>query len=376
MKKQIKFILVTLLVAFLVTLGNGNESFAKVKKIGKFKYNYILIKKGAWITQITPLSSRGIKTLVIPQKLEGKNVIKIGAKGDSPAGSETPNMFGVEYSRNDDGTYEPQKVYDRVKKIKKIRVPDTVKEMTGQCFDDIPDGKCINIPKSLVSDAIGHFYVHRKWDKLTVSPDNPKYKVKNSCLLSKNGKRMYGIVHKRNKISVPNTVTEIVDSYACNGAKIVVLSCKIKKIPAFMHSDNYVNFKVAKGNKKYASKYGCVYEKKTKKMVVAGAPAGILKIPEEVQYLDDKCGQTGKVPKKIICHSEVKELRIPFDYPYYHKKVTCVMNGKKPPRLLEKEYIAITELKVYVPKGCKNVYEKEWGNIPNPKTKLVVEEIF
>ena len=95
MKKQIKFILVTLLVAFLVTLGNGNESFAKVKKIGKFKYNYILIKKGAWITQITPLSSRGIKTLVIPQKLEGKNVIKIGAKGDSPSGSETPNMFGV-----------------------------------------------------------------------------------------------------------------------------------------------------------------------------------------------------------------------------------------------------------------------------------------
>ena len=106
MKKQIQVILAMIFAICIMTICVNDRVSAKAKKkvIGNFKYQYMITKEGTWITKI----------LVVPKKLGGKNVIKIGAKGDSSSASEKPNMFGVEYSRNDDGTYEPQEIYDRV----------------------------------------------------------------------------------------------------------------------------------------------------------------------------------------------------------------------------------------------------------------------
>lgn len=372
MKKQIQVILAMIFAICIMTICVNDRVSAKAKKkvIGNFKYQYMVTKEGTWITKITPLSDKGIEILVVPKKLGGKNVIKIGAKGDSSSASEKPNMFGVVYSRNDDGTYEPQEIYDRVEKIKKICLPDTVQEMTWQCFDDIPYGKQINIPKSLVSNQIDNF-VFRKWDKLTVSPKNPKYKVKNSCLLSKNGKILYGFVHEQKKITVPKTVVRMAGSFGYEGAKTIILPQSLKKIDGFS-TDNYVRIIVAKGNKKFGSEYGCVYDKKTKRLLFAGAYKGVLQIPNKVQYVGEY-GNLGKMPKKIICHSRVKELRLSS----YYSKLTCVMSGKKTPRLLAKNLL-LNELKVFVPKGCKRAYEKEWGNVlseeTSEETKLVIKE--
>ncbi|MCI5731884.1 MAG: hypothetical protein MR304_10135, partial [Eubacterium sp.] len=120
MKKQIQVILAMIFAICIMTICVNDRVSAKAKKkvIGNFKYQYMVTKEGTWITKITPLSDKGIEILVVPKKLGGKNVIKIGAKGDSSSASEKPNMFGVVYSRNDDGTYEPQEIYDRVEKIK------------------------------------------------------------------------------------------------------------------------------------------------------------------------------------------------------------------------------------------------------------------
>lgn len=54
------------------------------------------------------------------------------------------NLFGVE--NNEDLGIIPQKIINRTKKIKTIKIPSTVKIITQNCFYRLQNGKNINIP--------------------------------------------------------------------------------------------------------------------------------------------------------------------------------------------------------------------------------------
>lgn len=53
---------------------------AKSCKRGNFLFEYEVEGEDIWITKITPRSKKGIETLKIPKKLEGKKVVKLGGR--------------------------------------------------------------------------------------------------------------------------------------------------------------------------------------------------------------------------------------------------------------------------------------------------------
>nr|MBP3598936.1 hypothetical protein [Eubacterium sp.] len=375
--KKIALFLTLFLLGFL----NVNQAQAYTDSViqGNYEFEYEYTNGGIWITKITPLADEGISMLKIPAKIEGKKVVKLGPKepenGEWENEEYEENVFGVRLAPDDaDTPCWPMDIYERTKKIKRIRIPETVKEITGMTFIHLQDGKSINIPKGVVKNVTGLTYY--KWKKFTISPKNKKYKKVNGCLLSKDGKIVYGLLEERDKVVMPKTVTKMMlgAATAYDDTSTIVLPKGLRKIEndGFQISSK-VTIKVAKGNKKYAAKHGCLYNKKTGKLVTGSAPNGVLHIPHGVTYVTgyyvsvgvryDDTGSHwfGGGTQKMIVPSTVKKLdRILnfFDGP----DCEIVMQAKKPPKLsCLLVHQGIKNVAVYVPKGVKAAYEKAWG---------------
>ncbi len=368
-----------LLTLFFLGLMNVDQAQAYTDSVvqGKFEFEYEYTNGGIWITKITPLSDDGISTLKIPAKIKGKKVVKLGRKELMTAEWQDngygENVFGVRLAPDDaDTSFWPMDIYERTKKIKKIRIPETVKEITGMCFINFQDGKSINIPKGVVKNVVGLAYY--KWEKITISNKNKKYKKVNGCLLSKDGKVLYAFLEERDKVVVPKTVRTM-ENVPLTRTKIstIVLPKGLRKIKDDgIAISSKVTIKVAKGNKKYAAKYGCLYNKKTGRLVAACAPDGVFRIPEGVTYAtgyyvengvkvdDTGIHRVGGVASKMIVPKSMKKIDALLDFSSADE-FTCVMRGKIPPKLTCIVKNSVKNLTVYVPKGAKAAYEKAWG---------------
>ena len=305
---------------FWFGLSNFNPAKAKEKSCVRegFLYEYNVQKKGTWITKITPLSSKGISTLKIPKKLSGREVVKLGSTGaiffigDINTKEPNTNIFGVEDSSDGDGTLVPEDVQKLVKKIKRIQIPSTVNSIALNCFSDVPDGKTINIPKGIVRglDEEGYGFTKIKWKKITVSSQNKKYKVSNGCLLSRNGKKLYGFVQRKKKINIPEGVKTIANGGDYNGTSTIVIPKSVTKIKEnAMTTKEPVTIKVSLKNKHYAVNNGSLYSKKTGRLVAAYIKDGVLDIPKVVK----KVSHTGVLGlnvrlKKVIVPSVLTHL--------------------------------------------------------------------
>ena len=357
MKKMI--LLFLLCFAFMINFSDVKAERGKVTIKGNFQYSYKIQKEGVWITNIRPLSNQGISTLKIPSKLAGKKVVKLGNSKDrmDSLGDNEPNLFGVEYSGEDDGTYVPADVYERVKKIKTIRIPETVKKITYQCFDDIPAGKNINIPKGVVEN-VELFTYYKNWNKVTISPKNKKYKAVDGCLLTKNGKKLLGFLKKKEKVVIPKTVKRIPSWGDYCGVSTIVIPKSVTRIERYaLNTDEPVTVKIAKDNKRYAVKNGSIYSKVSGRLVSGYVKNGVLNIPENVTVIREH-GLLGSRPKIVIIPSSVKEI---YDIGNLVEgsHLTCVMKGENPPKLVDLRG-GFSSVTLYVPKGCKNKYLKKW----------------
>lgn len=216
--KKIVCILFVLVAAMMM---NSVCTEAKSCKRGNFLIEYEVEGEDVWITKITPRSKKGIETLKIPKKLEGKKVVKLGGygdeEGDNNDSDDTHNLFGVFISEDDDSPH-PIDLLEKVKKIKTIRIPSSVKVITNYCFKHIQDGKNINIPnieepldgdERMVKESLIKQFTEVKWNQITASPKNEMFRVENGCLLSRDGKNLYGFVQKRSQIVIPGTVKRI-----------------------------------------------------------------------------------------------------------------------------------------------------------------------
>lgn len=376
----------TFFFVIAMTCGNVEQAEAKTYKAGKFKYYYKNTKKGVWITEITPLSSKGISTLNIPARIKGKRVVKLGSPDDEKrtdlCEEYVPDLFGIDYGEYDENAEgyqlsDPQ-MYKRIGKIKKIKIPSSVTALTPRCFLYVQDGKEINIPKGVKKNVVYQF-TRAKWKKLRISPNNPKYKVKNGCLLSKSGKTIYGTVYKKKKIVIPNTVTKFangsypecrggtsaIHEYGYSGCKTMVIPKSVKKIP-YLYSISIMKVKVDSANKYYGSKNGSLYNKKTGELITLYSKDGVYNIPKGVKVVDSFLDVFGKVfAKKVIIPSSVKRLGNILRSFFGAKNAVCVCYGKKPPILTDAFYAVDMNLTVYVPKGCKSAYEKAWKVDPD-----------
>lgn len=351
-------------------------------KAGKFQYDYKVLEKGIWITKITPLSGKGIATLKIPSKIAGKKIVKLGADGDLVGNIDSPdrdtNLFGVtNYDEELWIVLSPKKINDRVKKIKTIKIPSTVKILTQNCFRNLQDGKNINIPAGVTKNVIGPF-TRIKWNKITASDKSKEYKVSNGCLLSRDGKKLYGFVQKKKKIVIPSTVKRIVyDAGDFNGCSTIIIPQSVNKIDKEAFStDQPVKVKIAKGNKRYAVKYGSVYSKVSGRLALGYVNNGVLKIPEKVTRIDAH-GLLGENPEKIIIPASVKKICAIFHLSEA-ENVTCVFKCKTPPKLTHPIIIGGyiyggtgQTYTIYVPKNCKDKYMKQWKFSPDLDVTLV-----
>lgn len=365
-----KILYVTMFFLTLTMMfANAEKAEAKCYKSGAFSYQYKIEKGSVWITKIEIISNKGVTTLKIPSHINGKEVTAIGSsKEDFKDGDEHKmNIFGV-FVNPDAKSYEliPSEVHKKVAKIKKIILPSTLKKISKNCFINVQDGKKINIPKKVTWNVITQFTCV-KWKKLKISLKNPKYVTKNGCLLSKNGKTVYGIVQKKKKIYIPNSV-KIIDAGILkdgtsdgdyNGADTIVIPKSVNQIGfSVLDTKKTVIIKIDKRNKRYAVKDGSVYSRKNGRLVAGYIKNGVLSIPNTVSKITDATSYLGgQNIKKVIVPSSVKKMAGIFLRP---NKVTFVFKGKKPPKLTNRELIAFNiPTIVYVPAKYRKVYE-DW----------------
>ena len=366
-------------LAITMMCGNAEKAKAKSYKAGKFKYQYKNTKKGVWITKITPLSSKGISKLNIPAKIKGKKVVKLGNTNDKDTTDYTTlNLFGVRIGYYEEGgIHIPSnpKVHKRVAKIKKIRIPDSVVSITPSCFFDVQEGKEINIPKGVKREVVNQF-TRVKWKKVKISSNNKIYKLKSGCLLSKNGKILYGLVYKKKRVVVPKTVTaietdgtrdtahsETVHGLAFLGCETLVLPKSVEKVRIFSYS--MMKVEVDSGSQYFVSKDGSLYDKKDGRLVWLYQTDGIFNIPDGIREIPEPIRTYGYA-KKIIIPASVKKVANIVQYCYV-KDPVIVCKGKEPPTLSKEQTNSVVSLRdevinitVYVPTGCKDAYEKTW----------------
>lgn len=358
--------IVFLFAMLFAVLINTNTAGAKEK----FLYEYTVQKEGTWITKITPLSSKGISKLVIPKKLGGKKVVKLGGEADSffegDWNGKEPvlNIFGVHYTEED--VLYPGDVQELVKKIKKIVLPDTIKSISKNCFSNVPDGKILNIPKGVVENLDGRYgFTNIKWKKLSIDSKNKKYKVKNGCLLSRNGKKLYGFVQKKKKITIPEGVKTIVDGGDFNGSSQIVIPKSVTKIKNdALTVIKPATIKISSKNKHYAVKNGSIYSKISGRLVSGYInKAGVLNIPEKVTtvYYNGWLGNATKL-KKVIVPASVTGIAFCTQI-YRDENMTFIFKGTNPPKLLDLPALPLLFDKstIYVPANCKSIYLKVWN---------------
>ena len=367
-------------LAITMMCGNAEKAEAKSYKAGKFKYQYKNTKKGVWITKITPLSSKGISKLNIPAKIKGKKVVKLGNTKDKyGTDDEARNIFGLMMCDPDGvGNFviSNTKAQKRIEKIKKINLPSSIVSITPRCFYYVQDGKEINIPKGVKKEVVNQF-TRVKWKKVKISSKNKTYKLKSGCLLSKNGKILYGLVYKKKKLIVPKTVTEINTSdsrdtventmgdhgLAFLGCETMVISKNVEKINFYIYNCSLMKVEVDPANKYFASKDGSLYNKKNGKLIWLHQNDGIYNIPDGVKEIPYDFYADGKAKKMIIPASTKKVSNVSRYFSVKDAIIVCC--GKEPPILTENKWLHFNEFDVmnftiYVPKGCKETYEKEW----------------
>ena len=184
---RITIFFANLLVIFFCTC---QSSYAEEKKVKNFKFTYQdLTSKEVWVTKIDILGDKNISQLKIPSEINGKKVVKLGAKNDPEDDFvESHNIFGI-YRSEDDEIIRPKKTIKKVANIKQIVMPSTVTAITPNCFRLVQDGKTINIPRGLTKNIL--YLCEIKWGKFTISSKNKMYKVSNKFILSKNGKKVW-----------------------------------------------------------------------------------------------------------------------------------------------------------------------------------------
>ena len=350
--RMVFFGLCAICVAAIFSMHTTSYAVPQVKIIGNFKYTYEEFSPYELrIYRIIPVSRQGISTLRIPSSIDGNKVVKL----EGWNGNDGTNIFGV-YHSEDDGRLRNLETYNKVKKIKKIVLPDTLKQISRDCFSFITDGKSINIPAGLEKNV--RALCGMKWKKVSISSGNKKYKVKDGLLLSRNGKTVYGSVTPKKEIRIREGVKKIKEgSIFCDGNTTdIYIPSSVDKIGfQSLFFRDVVRYHVAKGNHHYAEAENCIYSKKTGRLVAACVKGPVFTVPSKVTVLSrTNFSGTGIEVKKFVIPPSVK--KIDGFWTLYRENITYVFHSKKPP-VIDTSF-AFSGITLYVPKGSRKAYKR------------------
>ena len=380
---------VTIIVSlFTACLFINVNAEAAEKTIGSFCYTYEeLTQDRIWITKIDIIKQKNIHTLRVPSKIDGKKVVKIGRTTDEESDFvDSDNIFGI-YRSEDNEKLKPKDIITKVAKIKNIILPETLKNMTPNCFLRVQDGKSITIPKGLTNNVL---YLSRRvrWKKFDISTQNKKYKVKNGMILSKGGKKTYGFVGPGNQAVIPQGVKTLGEkTFYGAEVKSIHIPKSVNKIErdAFSYLKS-VQIQIDKANKNYGVVSGCLYSKRSGRLLLGIAKEGIVRIPKEVTCVNDKTVFCGKNISKIIFPKTMKTLGYGWSNSFNTESIRgdmleFVFKGKVPP-MPEKGVIfmfsSVSRVKITVPQKKKAAYRLAfWDAMESPAMeghKVTIQE--
>lgn len=196
-----------------------------------------------------------------------------------------------------------------LKKIKKIILPDTIKEIRDYAFAGLGGLKSVKLSPSLTTigrcafadTSISKMHIPAKlkegvadlarskasWKRFAVSKKNPYYKVKKNMLLSKNGKTLYAMLTPQKNICIPDSV-KTVDEFAFYKAspQSVHLGAGVKEIKGgALSTKTRCRITLSPSNPYLARSGMCIYRKKKRELLV-GIPKGrVFRISRKVKKL-------------------------------------------------------------------------------------------
>ncbi len=352
MKKQL--ILIFFFVLFCYIVSDTIEAKAGEKN-SLFEYETKSLGNGTCrITEIRIKKDKGISMLRVPNTINGEIVVSIGPGMIDEKNEDRilQNVFllstyadhGNPYKYQKDWHYKLRSWYYkpshdqqkiRAMKIKKIILPDCITEIKEDCFAMLKGLKKIKLPKNLT--VIGHNSfagtpnlktIHLRanvkdgvinmaktgfpWKSFTISSQNPYYKMKKGCILSKNGRIFYSPA-KIKDIRIPDSVTTIEQRtfYNCT-IKSLYLGARVKKVKTnALCTKNRCHITLSPLNPYLAKSVQCIYYKKNKE-IIAGIPKKrILKISNRIKVINnDGFSIVGMTPplRKLYIPKSVKKL--------------------------------------------------------------------
>lgn len=278
MKRYVALKITMFLICFLMP---HTIQAKTAKDTSPFEYETVSEGENACrITGIRIIKDKGISELEIPDTINGKTVVSIGVgKITNKWNEEVEANAFLMYSAVDSETWKwvsDTKIQEqRAKKIKKIILPDTIKEINEFAFAGMRDlktiklsqnltmiGRCafgatsiqkmrlpsglttigekiffkapirdINIPAKLKEGVADLARTTVSWKHFTISKKNSAYKIKKGLLLSKNGKIVYAMIAPKKKICIPDKVKTLASSAFYNlNIRSIYLGAGVKEI--------------------------------------------------------------------------------------------------------------------------------------------------
>lgn len=172
--------------------------------------------------------------------------------------------------------------------LKKVKIPDKVKELEGETFYGCKKLQEVKLSKKLVKlEPYTCFDDCPKLNKVTLSKANKHLKIENNTLLTKDGKNLIWVIPKKKNISVPDTV-EIIETGAfySSQAKKIHLGKRVIELQTDCLSGTKIEtIDVDKENPVYAKDGQCIYRKDDGALVIGVAKQAKLVISNKVQKL-------------------------------------------------------------------------------------------
>ncbi len=263
MKKTLKTAIALILFLILCTSSVNAFQFNGNMEVPGFIVDGIIYKHSPGSTDVEmegTFLQGNLKTLYIPETVKNEGKLYT-----------VTNIFFDDYI---DGFPECVYTIDNINVSKNLKefVTDTVYRSKPGAWQNL---KTINIPKDAQLKSIGYFkncpklksvYIPASVKsigfkncpnlKMTVSKDNPKYKMRNTrYLCSKNGKTAYEYFGKQKSVTIPKGITALYGTYSDNKyIKKVTIPSSVKTIKGYTFSNCKGLSKVIIKNEKKAPK--------------------------------------------------------------------------------------------------------------------------
>ena len=249
------------------------------------------------------------------------------------------------------------------KKLKKVKIPDGVKELTPYSFAGCRKLTEVKFPAELTTVDVKAFDKSKAISKLTIPSKNKNFKTKNGFLLSKDSKRLIWAASAMTEVIIPEGVTKIEDNalFATKARKVVV-SKSVRDIGYCALSGHGIEkIEVEKGNKVFKADGNCLYNKSDKSLVAVVIKNGKAEISSKVKILGEGISVTGYRIKRVDIPKSVNKVVGDWmffnDWLFFNETTgtKVYFHGTKPPQTVSKAFIPISHA-VYVPKKAKMAY--------------------